>query len=63
MRRIPLALFGLGCAAAAFATPAAAFYTIDPITRDPIYYDQVQRPQVQRPQVTARGRPRVTARP
>jgi lipoprotein-anchoring transpeptidase ErfK/SrfK len=58
MRRIPLALLGLGCAAAAFATPAAAFYTIDPITRDPIYYDQVQRPQVQPPRV---DRPRARA--
>ena len=43
MRRIPLALLWFGCAPAAFATPAAAFYTIDPITRDPIYYGQVQR--------------------
>jgi hypothetical protein len=49
MRRITLALLWFGCAPAAFGTPAAAFYTIDPITRDPIYYGQVQRPQVNRP--------------
>ena len=58
MRRFPLALLWFGCAPAASATPAAAFYTMDPITRDPIYYGQVQRPQVYRPRA-----PRLIARP
>ena len=49
MRRTAIALFGLGCAAAAFATPAAASYTIDPITREPIYNYPVYRPQAYRP--------------
>jgi lipoprotein-anchoring transpeptidase ErfK/SrfK len=60
MRRITLILLGLGCAAAAFATPAAAFYTIDLITRDPIYYGQVQRPQVYRPRAPASYRSTVS---
>ncbi len=59
MRRITLALLGLGCAAA-FATPAAAFYAIDPITREPIYYGQVQRPQVYRPRAPASYRSTVS---
>ena len=60
MRRIPLALLWFGCAAAAFATPATAFYTIDPITRDPIYYGQVQRPQIDRPRAPASYRSTVS---
>ena len=60
MRRITLALLWFGCAPAAFATPAAAFYTIDPITRDPIYYGQVQRPQVNRPRARASYRSTVS---
>jgi lipoprotein-anchoring transpeptidase ErfK/SrfK len=60
MRRITLILLGLGCAAAAFATPAAAFYTNDPITRDPIYYGQVQRSQVYRPRAPASYRSTVS---
>ncbi|HEX2725724.1 MAG TPA: L,D-transpeptidase, partial [Beijerinckiaceae bacterium] len=43
MRRTAVALFGLACAAAAFATPAAAVYTIDPNTREPIYNYPVYR--------------------
>ena len=61
MRRIHLALVGLACAAAAFATPAAANY--DPITREYIPYDpfaQVQRPQVYRPQARASYRSTVS---
>jgi lipoprotein-anchoring transpeptidase ErfK/SrfK len=56
MRRIPLALLGLACAAAAFATPAAANYGFDPITREYIRYDpfpQVQRQPAYRPQARA----------
>jgi lipoprotein-anchoring transpeptidase ErfK/SrfK len=53
MRRTTLALLGLGCAAAAFATPAAAFYTIDPITREPRSNYPVYRPQVYRPPARA----------
>ena len=58
MRRIPLALLGLACAAAAFATPAAANYGFDPITREYYGYDpfgraQVRRPQAHRPQARA----------
>ena len=52
MRPSRLALLGLACAAAAFATPAAAYYTIDPATREPIYYYpyyHYQRPQAPRP--------------
>ena len=48
MRRTTLALVGLACAAAAFATPAAAVYTIDPITKEPIYNYPVQHPQAYR---------------
>ena len=46
MRRIPLALAGLACAAAAFSAPAAA-YEIDPMTREPInsFFENVFRPQ------------------
>jgi len=50
MRRTPLVLLGLACAAAAFATPAAANYAFDPVTREPIYYDPFQRQQAYRPQ-------------
>jgi lipoprotein-anchoring transpeptidase ErfK/SrfK len=31
------ALYGLACAVVAFATPAAAFFEIDPLTRQPLY--------------------------
>ena len=51
MRRIPLALLGLACAAAAFATPAAANYGFDPITREYYGYDPFERARVHRPQV------------
>ena len=46
MRRIPLALVGLACAAAAHSAPAAA-YEIDPMTREPIipYAGRSYRPQ------------------
>jgi len=45
MRRIPLALAGLACAAAAFSAPAAA-YEIDPMTREPItIFGNIFRPQ------------------
>lgn len=37
MGRIRAALYGLACAAVAFATPAAAFTEIDPLTRQPLY--------------------------
>ena len=51
MRRTSLALLGLACAAAAFATPAAAnFYTIDPLSRELIYHGPAQDPRVQQPQ-------------
>jgi lipoprotein-anchoring transpeptidase ErfK/SrfK len=52
MRHIPLALLGIACAAA-FASPAAAYYGFDPITREYIPYDpfaQVQRREAYRPQ-------------
>jgi lipoprotein-anchoring transpeptidase ErfK/SrfK len=45
MRRIPLALAGLACVAAAFSAPAAA-YEIDPMTREPItIFGNIFRPQ------------------
>ena len=51
MRRNPLALLGLACAAAAFATPAAAnFYTFDPLSRELVYHGPAQVPQVGQPQ-------------
>jgi lipoprotein-anchoring transpeptidase ErfK/SrfK len=58
MRCTPLALLGLACAAAAFATPAAANYAFDPITREPIAYNPfpdrpAQSPQDYRPQARA----------
>src|SRR5688572_1201410 len=56
MRRTSLALLGLACAAAAFATPAAAnFYTLDPLSRELIYQGPAQAPQPQayRPQARA----------
>ena len=37
MGRSSAALTGLVCALAAFATPAAAFFEIDPLTRQPLY--------------------------
>ena len=48
MRRPPLALLGLACAAAAFATPAAANYGYDPLTREFIPYDPFYRQQAYR---------------
>ena len=51
MRRPSLALLGLACAAAAFATPAAAnFYTVDPLSRELIYHGPAHGPQIQQPQ-------------
>ena len=55
MRSIPVALLGLACAAAAYATPAAAYFTYDPISRemipyDPSYRQQGYAPQAHRPQ-------------
>jgi lipoprotein-anchoring transpeptidase ErfK/SrfK len=50
MRRTAFALVGLACAAAAFATPAAAVYTIDPNTHEPIYNYPVHRQRAHRPQ-------------
>ena len=65
MRRTPLALLGLACAAAAFATPAAANYGYDPLTRefipyDPFYRQQAYRPQAHRPQARASYRSTVS---
>lgn len=37
MGRTRAALYGLACAAVAFATPAAAFTEIDPLTGQPLY--------------------------
>jgi lipoprotein-anchoring transpeptidase ErfK/SrfK len=37
MGRTRAALYGLACAFVAFATPAAAFFEIDPLTRQPLY--------------------------
>lgn len=46
MRRTVTFFAGLLCAAAAFATPAAASYEIDPLTQEPILnYDPAFRPQ------------------
>ena len=58
MRRTTFALLGLACAAAAFATPAAANYGFDPITREWIAYNPfptrpAYRSQEYRPQARA----------
>ena len=51
MRRSSAALSGLVCALVAMATPAAAFFEIDPLTRQPLYgsapatQDNSYRPQ------------------
>jgi lipoprotein-anchoring transpeptidase ErfK/SrfK len=37
MGRTRAALYGLACAFVALATPAAAFFEIDPLTRQPLY--------------------------
>ncbi len=37
MGRTRAALYGLACAVVALATPAAAFFEIDPLTRQPLY--------------------------
>jgi lipoprotein-anchoring transpeptidase ErfK/SrfK len=37
MARTRAALYGLACAFVALATPAAAFFEIDPLTRQPLY--------------------------
>jgi lipoprotein-anchoring transpeptidase ErfK/SrfK len=54
MRRITFALAGLVCAAAAFASPASAYYDIDPLTREPLnnYYSQQYEPTFH-PQATS----------
>ncbi len=65
MRGIRIALLGLACAASAFATPAAAYFTYDPISRelvpyDPVYREQAYRPQAHRPQARASYRSTVS---
>jgi lipoprotein-anchoring transpeptidase ErfK/SrfK len=48
MGRTRAALYGLACAFVACATPAAAFFQIDPLTRQPLYggeADSVYQPQ------------------
>lgn len=47
MGRMRATLFGLACAAVAFATPAAAFTAIDPLTRQPLYSVEDQTAKAQ----------------